>query len=431
MITFGRGLMGQAARVLRRVVPDIRPLRDNPSFRWLFAGQLTTQINRQMLVVAVPVQVYEHTGSTLLVGVAGLVQVLPVMVFSMVGGAAADAFDRRRLLVTVEVLLALTSVALGVNAASFSWVSLILVAVAANAALSSVESLVRATMIPGAVGPGQLTSALALNQSANQAAQFVGPACAGVLIAAFGTSVAYWTSAAAALLTGLLVLGMRSGDVVPSGRFHVSALREGWDYLRSTPVISHVLLIDLTAMVFGLPRALFPVIGTEVLHGDASTVGLLYAAPGAGALVAALTTGWVAHVRRQGRAVVLSVCTWGGAIIAFGLSRELWVAFLWLAVAGASDVISNVFRNTVIQEALPDAMRGRVTAYKTALSGGGPRLGDAEAGAVASATTVTFSVVSGGLLSIVGAVVIGVFGKQLWQQRSDHPTDSPRREAPS
>jgi MFS family permease len=431
MIAMRRGLMGRPARVLRHVVPDVRPLRDSPSFRWLFAGQLTTQINRQMLVVAVPLQVYEQTGSTLLVGVVGLVQVLPVMVFSMIGGAAADAFDRRRLLVAVEVLLALTSVALGINASASSWVSLILVAIAANAALSSVESLVRATMIPGVVGPGQLASALALNQSANQAAQFVGPACAGALIAVFGTSVAYWTSAAAALLTGLLVLGTRSQDVAPSGRFHVSAMREGWHYLRSTPVISHVLLIDLTAMVFGLPRALFPVIGTEVLHGDASTVGLLYAAPGAGALVAALTTGWVARVRRQGRAVVLSVCTWGGAIIAFGLSRELWVAFLWLAVAGASDVISNVFRNTVIQEALPDAMRGRVTAYKTALSGGGPRLGDAEAGAVASATTVTLSVVSGGLLSILGAVVIGVFGKQLWQQRSDHPTEAPQREAQS
>jgi ENTS family enterobactin (siderophore) exporter len=179
------------------------------------------------------------------------------------------------------------------------------------------------------------------------------------------------------------------------------------------------MLIDLNAMVFGMPRALFPVIGTVILGGDASTVGLLHAAPGVGALAGALTTGWVSAVKRQGRVIVIGVSVWGLAIVAFGLTRSIPVALALLAVAGAGDVISNVFRNALLQAEVPDALRGRITAFKEALSGGGPRLGDAEAGAVASLVTPAFSVVSGGLISILGALLIAWRGRALWEQTTD------------
>jgi hypothetical protein len=171
--------------------------------------------------------------------------------------------------------------------------------------------------------------------------------------------------------------------------------------------------------VFGMPRALFPYIGTVTLGGDAATVGLLNAAPGAGAFIAALTTGWVSLVKRQGRLVVLSVVVWGLSIAAFGFTRSLIPALILLAVAGASDVISNVFRATILQLSLPDSMRGRVTAIKVMLSGAGPRLGDAEAGAVAAITNPTVSVISGGLASAVGAVLIAWRGRTLWSHTID------------
>jgi hypothetical protein len=212
----------------------------------------------------------------------------------------------------------------------------------------------------------------------------------------------------------LIPLGLRAPAPV-GGRVTVGAIIEGWRYLRRVSLLQHVMLIDLNAMVFGMPRALFPVIGTVVLGGDATTVGLLHAAPGAGALAGALTTGWVSTVERQGRVVVLGVSVWGLAIVGFGVTRSIPVALALLAVAGAGDVVSNVFRNAILQAALPDELRGRITAFKVALSGGGPRLGDAEAGAVASLTTPTVSVVSG-LISVLGALAIAWRSQALWQQ---------------
>ena len=178
------------------------------------------------------------------------------------------------------------------------------------------------------------------------------------------------------------------------------------------------MLIDLNANIFGMPRALFPAIGTVLMGGNAATVGLLNAAPGVGAFLAAFTTGWVSKVRRQGRVVVLSVAMWSLAIIGFGLTRNLPLGLFLLAVAGASDVISNVFRSTILQLALPDEMRGRVTAFKVVISGAGPRLGDAQVGAVATATSTPFSIVAGGVAGLIGTALIAWRGRALWDQES-------------
>jgi MFS family permease len=184
----------------------------------------------------------------------------------------------------------------------------------------------------------------------------------------------------------------------------LSSIAEGFRFMASRQELIGVFVIDLNAMVFGLPRALFPALGEQVFGGGASTVGLLYAAPGAGALLGALTTGWVGRIRRQGLAVLVAVAGWGAAIAAFGLTASLPLALVLLAVAGAADVISAVFRNTVLQLIVPDSLRGRLSAVQIAVVTGGPRLGDTEAGAVAALTTTRFSVVSGGAACVVGVL---------------------------
>lgn len=406
--------------VLKALIVDVTPLRASRGFRWLYVGQTLAHLARQLLVVAVPYQVFVLTDSSLLVGAVGLVQIAPLVGCAILGGAAADTFDRRRVLMVVELSMSVISVGLAVNAGPSAALWPIFVLIAVNAGLTGVEAPTRASIIPSLVAPGQLPSAFALNATLNQTAQVVGPAIAGVLIARLGIGAAYWASAAASVGTVLALIPL--GPRRPEGagaRVTVGAIVEGWRYLRGVPLLQQLMLIDLNAMVFGMPRALFPVIGTVILGGDATTVGMLHAAPGAGALAGALTTGWVSAVRRQGRVVVLGVCVWGLAIVGFGMTRSVPVALALLAVAGAGDVMSNVFRNALLQARVPDALRGRVTAFKVALSGGGPHLGDAEAGTVAALTTPTVSVLSGGVASVVGAVLIAWRGRALWEQTTD------------
>jgi predicted MFS family arabinose efflux permease len=199
----------------------------------------------------------------------------------------------------------------------------------------------------------------------------------------------------------------------------LSSVTEGFRFLRDRRVIQAALLIDLNAMVFGMPTALFPAIGTEVFGGDAFTVGLLYAAPGVGALIAALTSGWVGAVRRHGRATVLAVIGWGLAITVFGFTTSLGLGLAMLALAGAADVVSAIFRGTIVQLSAPDEMRGRMSAMHTAVVAGGPRLGDLEAGVVAELTSVKFSVISGGIACILGALAIARWAPDFVHYRYD------------
>jgi predicted MFS family arabinose efflux permease len=257
------------------------------------------------------------------------------------------------------------------------------------------------------VGRQLLPAALAINQTVVNTAKTLGPALGGLLIAQTGFSVTYSIEAIGFFLSAIFMF--RVGELRPEGggqQFGWESIKEGYRFLMDRRLLQANFLIDLNAMVFGMPQALFPIIGTEVLGGDASTVGLLYAAPGAGALLAAVTSGWVGVVKRQGRAVILAVVVWGAAIAVFGLVTSVWVAVALLALAGAADVVSAVFRTTILQLAVPDRLRGRLSSIQIAVVAGGPRLGDFEAGAVAAATSTQFSVVSGGVLCVLGALFI-------------------------
>ncbi|CAA9242940.1 MAG: hypothetical protein AVDCRST_MAG20-1836 [uncultured Acidimicrobiales bacterium] len=392
----------------RRILLDVTPLRASPDFRLLWTGQLVSVIGRQVTTVAVPFQVFQLTGSSLMVGLVSAAQLGPLLACSLIGGSVADAVDRRRLMLVMQVLLGVTSVGLAVNASlgrPHVWPLFVLTAVSAG--LSAMDSPTRSASIPTIVGLDQVPAALALNQSLFQTATVVGPAVAGVLIGAVGVGAAYWLDAATFAFAAATVWRLR--PLPPHGggtRAGIASILEGLRFLRGRRALQGTFVIDVNAMVFGMPRALFPALGTGLFGGGAATVGLLYAAPGAGALVGALTTGWVSSVRRQGRAVVVAVIVWGAAIAAFGAVSWLPLALVLLAVAGAADVVSAVFRNTILQLSVPDRLRGRLSSVHIGVVTGGPLLGDAEAGAVAAVTTPRVAVVSGGLACVAGAVVV-------------------------
>ena len=387
---------------------DVTPLKESPGFRWLYSGLALAWLGRQLTVVAVPYQVYQLTGSTFLVGALGIAQLVPLLATSFVGGAIVDSLDRRKLLVFAQLGLMITAIGLAFNASLSSpavWAIFVLSGL--NAGISAIDSPARSASIPALVGRDLLPSALALAQTLGNIAKTVGPAIGGLLIARTSLTLTFAIEAAAFGLGTLFMF--RIGRLEPEGggqRFGWESIKEGYSFLRDRKVLQANFAIDLNAMVFGMPQALFPAIGETVLGGDASTVGLLYAAPGAGALIAAVTSGWVGSISRQGRAVVIAVVAWGAAIAGFGLAKTVPLAVLFLAIAGGADVVSAVFRNTILQLAVPDRLRGRLSSIHIAVVSGGPRIGDFEAGAVASLTSPQFSVVSGGVACIVGAIAI-------------------------
>jgi MFS family permease len=391
-----------------RVLADLTPLRESREFRFLFAGQVASYIGRQFTVVAVPIQVYAITRSSLAVGLVGLASLPPLIGFSLAGGALSDALDRRRMLLAVQVLLAATSTALAVNAGATQpalWPLFLFGALAAG--FSGADMQTRNAMAPRLVRREAFPAAAALTQIVWQVGMVVGPLLAGFVIANVSLAAAYWIDVGSFAVAFLTAVPMR--PLPPEGggtRAGLSSIVEGLRFLKGKRVLVSTFVIDIDAMVFGMPSALFPALGTTVFGGGAQTVGLLYAAPGAGALVGALFSGWVGRVRRQGLAVVVSVICWGLAIAAFGLVPWLGLALVLLAVAGAADVVSAVFRNTILQLSVPDAFRGRLSGVHIAVVAGGPRLGDAEAGAVASIFTPRISVVSGGLACVAGALVL-------------------------
>jgi predicted MFS family arabinose efflux permease len=396
----------------RRILLDLTPLRRSRDYRALIAGLGISVLGNQLTTVAVPFQVYAVTRSSLVVGLVSLAQLFPLIFGSLLGGSLVDAMDRRKILIVVEAIGALCSAALALNADFGPKLWPLFLFPAVTAALSGIDSSARNAMLPGLVGMELLPASNAIFQSLFQTGAIVGPAVAGLLLAGAGVHLIYWIDAVTYLAAMSAVLTI-SPQPVRTAAEGTAPARPGWRstleglrFVRRSQPVQGAYLIDINAMVFGMPRALFPALAATVFGGGATTVGLLYAAPGAGALIGALTSGWVGHVRRQGLAVVVAVLIWGLSIAGFGVAHLLPLALLLLAVAGWADVVSAVFRNTIIQFAGPDGMRGRLMGGQMAVVAGGPRLGDLEAGAVATAFGDTVSVVSGGLACVAGAVLV-------------------------
>ena len=418
-----------------RIFVDIAPLRDSRQFRLLFTGQLVTTLGNQLTVVAIPYQVYSETHSSLQVGAISLVQLVPLIIGSLIGGSVGDAVDRRKLLLYTTALLTLGSTALAVNAiaAHPSLLALYLISVV-TAGLTGFVNPARNAVIPSLVEQQHLVAAYAFTQVVYQVGSIVGPAISGLLIDGVGLAWVYGIDAITFVLSVVTIIRLAPlPPVEGAARPGVRSIVEGLRYLRGRQALQGVFLIDINAMVFGMPRALFPALSENVFHGGATTLGYLYAAPGVGALLGALTTGWVSRIRRRGLAVIVAVLAWGLAIAVFGFVHVLWVALVLLAVAGWADVISAVLRNTILQTTIPDQFRSRLSSIQMAVVQGGPRLGDMESGTVAAAVSTEFSIVSGGIACIVDAVVLAGLLPGFRHQRAeelegDVPFDGPSGE---
>ena len=303
---------------------------------------------------------------------------------------------------------------------------------ALSAGFSGLDSAGRNAIVPNLVRRSEVSTANAIFQALFQFGLVAGPALAGLLLAGAGVRFVYWLDVAGfgvALFAVFLISPQPVRE--PGHRPGLRSVMEGLRYVRGKQAIEGAYLIDINAMVFGMPRALFPALAVMRFGGGAATLGFLYAAPGAGALLGALTTGWVSRIQRQGLAVIVAVIGWGVAITCFGLVSWLPLALVLLAAAGFADVISAVFRSTIIQLAVPDALRGRLAGLQIAVVTGGPRVGDLEAGAVATGFGNTVSVVSGGLACIAGALLLARALPGFRRQRMDPVSARPRASAAS
>ena len=413
---------------------DTTPLR-NPDYRRLFWGVAATMIGQQMTLVAVPYQVYALTGDSLLVGVTSVVALVPLIVFGLLGGAIADSMDRRRLMLVTGAGSAVTSALLAVQAllpgGGNLW--LLWVLTAALSGFTAVNQPTRSAVIPAIVGAEGVPAANALAMTVRQIGVIVGPLLAGLLIAVGNLPVTYAVDALGFLVAVLLLRGL---PPLPPGRnaaplqlgAAVRGVGEGFAFLRTQPVLLMTFVVDVIAMLFAWPQAVFPELAAGRFADSPNSLGWLFAGISIGALLMGVTSGWVSRVDRQGAVVVVAIVVWGIAIIGFGFASALWLAVLCLAVAGAGDMVSAVLRSSMLQLAAPEEMRGRMQGVFLVVVAGGPRLGDLRAGAIASAAGVTVAMVSGGVVVVVAMAVVALAVPSFWFFRASREAQPSARD---
>jgi MFS family permease len=391
---------------------DLRPLRESRDLRNLVLGNLVSGLGTQAALVALPFQIYTQTGSAFLTGLLGAAELVPLVAMALLGGALADRGDRRRLLLAVQLGLVATAGGLALAAfADVSPIGLLYVLGGVLAGFGALQNVTRSAIVPNLVPPARVPQALALNFGLFQLTMVVGPAIGGVLIGAFGVGAAYAVDAASclAMVGAALALPPQPPQGAAAGAERAgigSSIGEGLRFVGGNQALLGSFAIDLVAMTFGMPRALFPALAIGVYGAGAEATGLLFASVSAGATVAALTTGWLGHARRLGRITAWAVVVWGLAIALAGLTTSLWLGAALLALAGAADSVSAVCRTTINQTVTPDAMRGRMSSVFSLVVTSGPRLGDVEAGSVAALASPRFSVTSGGLACVAGVAVV-------------------------
>lgn len=407
---------------MRGALADTRPLRTD-SFRRLWLAGVVTVIGAQLSVVAVPTQIYLLTGSSAYVGLTGLFGLVPLVVFGLWGGAIADAVDRRVLLLVTGAGIAASSLALWVTAASGAggvWAVLVLFAV--QSAFLAVNQPTRSAVIPRLVPVDQIPSANTLNFTVAGLGAVIGPLLAGVLIPVVGLPTLYLLDAVALLATLWATWRLPAMPSEATGRRR-AGLREvvdGFRYAAAHSVLLVSFLIDVVAML-GMPRILFPEMAETVFgdqRGGGLALGLLFAAIPLGSVVAGLLSGYLHRIRRQGVAVTVAICVWGAAIAVFGLTGSLWLAVLMLAVGGAADLVSGVFRNSMLQTAATDEMRGRMQGVFLVVVAGGPRLGDLWHGPAAVGIGPGAAATVGGVAVVVAALVVVSVFPAFWRYRA-------------
>jgi MFS family permease len=411
--------MNRLRNAFTSIAIDVGPLRRHRDFRLLLIGQMVTFFGSMITYVALPFQAYQLTGSSLVVGALGVAEFAPLILMALVGGALADAQDRRRMVQLTELGFALASAGLVANALLDEprvWVLF-----ACSVVMAALDGLQRPSLdglVPRLVERDELAAAGALSSFRMTIGMVVGPAIGGVLIATIGLPLTYTVDVATFLFSLAMLRLMRAVPPPPGAEApSLRRIMEGVRYARSRPDLLGTYIVDIVAMFFGMPMALFPAIAEG--FGGAGALGLLYAAPSVGSLVATVSSGWTADVKRHGRAICLAAAGWGAAIVAFGLTDNLWVALVFLAIAGGADMISGLFRSVMWNSTIPDELRGRLAGIEQVSYSTGPLLGNVESGVAASLIGVRGAVVSGGILCVVGVAVTAVALPVFWRYRSE------------
>jgi MFS family permease len=406
-------------RAVSKVAVDASPLRESRDFRLLFIGQGVSFAGSMITYVAIPFQAYALSRSSLVVGLVSLTELAPILLMSFLGGALADAVDRRRMVRLTELGLCVAVGTLVVNA----WLAhpqlwVLFVAVAVAAGLDALQRPSLDALVPRIVPRAKLSAAAALESLRGNLGQVVGPPVAGILIATAGLPATYGVDVATFVISLVVLSFMRAVPPAPDAEgVSVRAVLSGVGYAWRRQDLLGSYLIDMNAMFFGMPMALFPQIA--LAFGGPAVLGLLYTAPSAGSLIATVTSGWTRSVRRHGRAIAVAAAAWGVAIVGFGLAPTLWLALIALAAAGAADMISGLFRMTLWNQTIPDAMRGRLAGIEMISYSSGPALGNLEAGVVGALAGVRASVVSGGVLCVVGTAALSALLPGFWNSRAD------------
>jgi MFS family permease len=408
--------------LLRKVAIDTRPLKI-VAYRRLWLSTIVTAVGSQLTAVAVPKQVYDLTGSSGWVGIAAAVALVPLLVFGLYGGAVADAVDRRKLLVVTNTGIAATSVLLWLQAAfKAESVWLIIALLGLQQVFFALNAPARSAVI-GRLVPGELmASAAALGSTVMTFGAVLGPMLAGALMPVIGLSTLYLVDAIALTVTIYAVWKLPSMPPLngPSRRAGVRDVLEGFRYLGMQKLLLASFLLDIIAMVFGMPRALFPEMAQHTFGdppGGGLALGWLFAAVPLGAMACGLMSGWLTRLNRHGAGVAVAVIAWGVAIVGFGLSHSLWLAVVFLALAGAADMVSMVFRSAILQNAATDEMRGRMQGVFIVVVAGGPRLADLLHGTTGAIAGPGAAVAGGGVLVVVFTVLAVVALPAVWRYR--------------
>jgi Transmembrane secretion effector len=396
------------SRARKSLIADLRPLRESPPFRRLWAGSAVSSLGSAMTGFAVVLQTYDMTRSSFAVGALGLAQAVPGVVFGLFGGSFADTVDRRRLVLVTSGGLAVVSALFAAQAyADFRRLWLLYVLAVAAATLQSVDGPARRTFLPRLVPAELIPAGVALNQLSFYVSFLIGPLLAGVVAAAAGLRVCYLIDAVS---FGAALYGVARLPAMPpqggGARPGLRAVAEGLRFICRQRVLAAAFLADIDGTVLGMPVALFPALNAERFGGSPQTLGLLNAGLAAGGLLGSALSGPAGRVSAKARAMLVTVAVWGGAIACFGVTSVLWLALATLVVAGAADTTTVIFRGSVVQAATPDRLRGRVSAVDYVVGNSFPRLGNFESGAVAALTTPAISAVSGGLATMAGALLI-------------------------
>lgn len=396
---------------------DLSPLRRHRDFRLVFAGQLVSALGSFLTYVALPVQIYDLTRSSGIVGLLGTVQLAPLALTALWGGAFADAIDRRRLLLWSEALLMCGSLALAVNSIRpHPSVALLFVVAALMSAVNGFHSPALDSLTPRLVAAEDLPAVSALTSLRGTSAAIAGPALAGMCIASLGMPFAFGVDAATFAVSLALVSAIRSMPPAKTARpAGLSTIVEGLGYAASRPELIGTYVVDIVALTFAAPMAVFPALAAQ--WGGSSAAGYLYASMSAGAFVVTLFSGWTAAVRRRGAAVVIAAALWGVAITALGCTTSLPAAVACLAIAGAADMVSGLFRMTIWNETIPSALRGRMAGIEQLSYMSGPLLGNARAGFMAERFGLARSITWGGLVCVAGVAACVPILPAFWRYR--------------